>query len=100
VITTQSATPLWGAWLNGAFTASSARTRPRVHLGAGVVAHGAARTAPAVEMGVGLERSLGARIGAYLDATLVHAFTTDPTGQATIAEALSYAPIRLGFVWR
>ena len=100
VITTRSATPLWAAWLDGAFMASSGRVRPRVHLGAGVVAHGAARTAPALQFGMGLERSLGRRIGAYLDATLVHAFTTDPTGQAGIAAPLSYAPIRVGLMWR
>jgi hypothetical protein len=100
LITTRRATPLWAAWLDGAFTASAGRVRPRVLVGVGVVAHGAARTAPALQLGVGLERSLGARIAASLDATIVHAFTTDPTGQAWIAEPFSYAPIRLGLVWR
>lgn len=98
--TTRRATPLWAAWLNGAWTASAGRVRPRVLVGAGVVAHGSARTAPALQIGVGLERSLGARIAASLDAAIVHAFTTDPTGQAGIAEPLSYAPIRIGLVWR
>jgi hypothetical protein len=100
LITTRGATPLWAAWLDGAFMPSSGRVRPRVHLGAGVVAHGAARTAPALQIGVGVERSLGTRTSAYLDATLAHAFTSDPSGQAGISEPLSYAPIRLGLAWR
>lgn len=100
VVTTRRATPLWAAWLDGAFTVSSGPVRPRAHLGLGIVALGAARTAPALQLGIGIERSLGVRLAAFLDAALAHAFTADPRGQARIAEPLSYMPIRVGVVWR
>ena len=98
--TSHGTTPVWAAWLDGGFTPRSGRMRPRAHVGAGVVAHGAARTAPALQVGVGLERSLELRLAAHLDVSLVHAFSDDPTDQAGIAEPLSYVPIRFGLSWR
>jgi hypothetical protein len=100
VVTSSHPTPLWAGWLQGALTMSNEGLRPRAHVGIGVVAHGAARSALGLQAGVGIERRLGDRIGGYLEAVFAYAFTADPSGQESIAENLSYTPIRVGLVWR
>lgn len=99
-VTKRLDTPLWAAWVQGAFTWSTGRLRPRPYAGLGVVGHGAARTALGLQAGIGIERSLGDRLAGYLDASIAYAFTADPSGAASITENLSYAPIRIGLVWR
>jgi len=100
IVTSSHPTPLWAGWLQTALSMPNEGLRPRALVGIGVVAHGAARSALGLQAGVGIERSLGDRIAGYLETAFAYAFTADPSRQAGITEDLSYAPIRVGLVWR
>lgn len=95
-----SSVALWAAWFDAEFRIRGARLRPFLHTGAGVVFFGGARTAPGLRLGAGGEVPLSRRTALVIEAALVHAFTSDPSGLSMLTEPFTYAPLRIGLAWR